>query len=124
MENNQTDHIPEVGKKVTEGESLISEFVGVVSNDGDFDTFFGLIRKSKVDHLKEVGGNISMSLDVPKKFAEAVKELHKAFNVELNEYINHKNNWIKIVVEGSMKNIHMLFKECQKNHNKTDWDQY
>jgi galactose-1-phosphate uridylyltransferase len=77
----------------------------------------------KTDNLKNettalskgaVSGSISLTANVPKQFAEAVKKLHKGYNIELKEYKEYKHDWITVVVQGSKDNLEKLNRECEK----------
>ena len=60
-----------------------------------------------------VSGSV-LTANVPLRFAEAVKELHTAYNVELKQYKDYKNDWITVVVQGSMDDLKKLNKECSE----------
>ena len=61
-----------------------------------------------------VSSSISLTANVPKQFAEAVKELHKGYNCELKQYNGYKNEWITVVVQGSRDNLEKLNRECEQ----------
>jgi len=65
-------------------------------------------------NIGAVSGSISLTANVPKQFAEAVKELHKGYNIELKEYKDYKNDWITVVVQGSRDNLEKLNRECEQ----------
>jgi hypothetical protein len=62
----------------------------------------------------DVGSSISVTANVPKQFAEAVKELHESYNCKLNKYNDYKNDWITVEVQGRKEDIERLNKECEK----------
>ena len=59
-----------------------------------------------------VTDSISVTANVPKKFAEAVKELHRGYNCELMQYNDYRNDWIVVEVKGRKEDIENLNKEC------------
>ncbi len=61
-----------------------------------------------------VSSSISVTANVPKQFAEAVKELHKGYNCELKQYNDYKNDWITVEVQGKKSDIERLNKECEQ----------
>ena len=73
-----------------------------------------LENESQPSCLGAVSGSISLTANVPKQFAEAVKELHKGYNIELKEYKDYKNDWITVVVQGSRDNLEKLNRECEQ----------
>jgi hypothetical protein len=60
-----------------------------------------------------VVGSVSLSANVPKHFAEAVKKLHEKHNVKLMTYQDYKNGWVSVVVIGNMDDLKSLNKECE-----------
>lgn len=62
----------------------------------------------------DVSSSISVTANVPKQFAEAVKELHKGYNCELNQYNDYKNDWITVEVQGKKSDIEKLNRECEQ----------
>lgn len=60
-----------------------------------------------------VSCSLLLKANVPKRFAEAVKELHKKYQVEIKEFKEYKNHWITVVVEGSKDNLEKLNRECE-----------
>ena len=61
-----------------------------------------------------VSSSISVTANVPKQFAEAVKELHKGYNCELKQYNDYKNDWITVEVQGKKSDIERLNRECEQ----------
>ncbi len=56
----------------------------------------------------------SFSAKVPKKFADAVKDLHQKYNVKLMKYENAGNEIFRVVVVGLMNDLVALNSECEK----------
>jgi hypothetical protein len=81
-----------------------------------------ILTNNVIEHMEryaalrqnDVSGSISLTANVPKQFAEAVKELHKGYNIELKEYKEYKNNWTTVVVQGSRDNLEKLNRECEQ----------
>lgn len=60
----------------------------------------------------ESENSVSVTANVPKRFAETVKALYKEYNCKLNQYNDYKNDWIRVEVQGSKSDIEKLNKKC------------
>jgi hypothetical protein len=61
-----------------------------------------------------VSGSISVEANLPKKFAEAVKRLHKQHNCKLKKYENYRGDWKTVIVQGQKEDVEKLNNDCTK----------
>lgn len=66
------------------------------------------------DGKPPVSGSISVEANLPKKFAEAVKKLHKQYNCKLKKYENYRGDWKTVIVQGQKEDVEKLNNECTK----------
>jgi hypothetical protein len=65
-------------------------------------------------HQTAVSGSISVEANLPKKFAEAVKKLHKEYNCKLKKYEMYRGDWKTVVVQGLREDVEKLNTACEK----------
>ncbi len=71
-------------------------------------------KRTPASSQTAVSSSISVTANVPKQFAEVVKQLHNGYNCKLKQYNDYKNEWITVEVQGRKKDIERLNKQCQQ----------
>ena len=59
---------------------------------------------------------ITINVNIPKTFANAVKEYHESFNIELIDFKKSQTHkgWITLIVKGGYKDMKLLNAKCEE----------